>query len=145
MEKAKKILKKLLIILICVAILLFIIKSEQGNKMQYMDGLNYDITLHENGDMTIVETWDIYINHTNTIFKNFEISDKFGEIKDVTVKDLGEGKNLTKIDEFSYTFLVSPFCKNRLKKVFLDPKVVNEVGLIHIFENFASVFSNFIN
>ena len=102
MEKAKKILKKLLIILICVAILLFIIKSEQGNKMQYMDGLNYDITLHENGDMTIVETWDIYINHTNTIFKNFEISDKFGEIKDVTVKDLGEGKNLTKIDEEMY-------------------------------------------
>lgn len=64
--------------------------------------------------------------------KIFDIATALDKLKEEKIKIY----NLTKIDEFSYTFLVSPFCKNRLKKVFLDPKVVNEVGLIHIFENF---------
>ena len=99
----KKYIKAMIIICVFILIILTMLKMNTGvNNQQFMNKINYDITLHENGDMTIVEDWDIYISHTNTIFKNFDISNKFGEIKDVTVKDLSSNTNLTKIDEEMY-------------------------------------------
>lgn len=96
----KKYIKAIIIICVFILIILTMVKMSTGvNNQQFMNKINYDITLHENGDMAIVEDWDIYISHTNTIFKNFDISNKFGEIKDVTVKDLSSNTNLTKIDE----------------------------------------------
>ena len=44
-----------------------------------MNQLNYDITLNKDGSVTIVETWDIYISHTNTLFRTFAKSNKFGD------------------------------------------------------------------
>ena len=99
----KKYIKAIIIICVFILIILTMVKMSTGvNNQQFMNKINYDITLHENGDMAIVEDWDIYISHTNTIFKNFDISNKFGEIKDVTVKDLSSNTNLTKIDEEMY-------------------------------------------
>lgn len=43
---------------------------------------------------------------------------------------------LTKIDSYTYQFLASPYCRNRIKKVFINPKIIKSVGLFHIFENF---------
>lgn len=44
--------------------------------------------------------------------------------------------NLHKTDAYTYQFLASPYCRNRIKKVFVNPKIIKKVGLFHVFENF---------
>lgn len=102
-KKIKSKIQAFLILFIIIAIIMLMFKLDSDMSLKlYMDNLNYDITLHENGDMTIVETWDMYISHTNTIFKTFELSNKFGDVTDVSVKDLKTGKELVQIDEEMY-------------------------------------------
>ena len=115
-KKVKGKLIKYTIFAIIAVIILAIIGADQGFKGQYMDNLNYDVVLNEDGSMTVTETWDININHTNTIFKNFKLSNKFGEIKDVTVKDLKTGKQLTQIDEEMYHVTTDCFYALKLSK-----------------------------
>lgn len=101
-KKMKGKVQAFLILFIIIAIFILFLKFGDINTNLYMDNLNYDITLHENGDMTIVETWDMHIDHTNTIFKTFDLSSKFGEITNVSVKDLNTGEELVKINEEMY-------------------------------------------
>jgi len=115
-KKIKGKLIKYTIFVIIALIILAIIASDQGFKGQYMDNLNYDVVLNEDGSMTVTEIWDININRTNTIFKNFKLSNKFGEIKDVTVKDLTTGKNLTQIYEEMYHVTTDCFYAMNLSK-----------------------------
>lgn len=115
-KKVKGKLIKYTIFAIIVLIILAVIGSEQGFKGQYMNNLNYDVVLNEDGSMTVTETWDININHTNTIFKNFKLSSKFGEIKDVTVKDLKTGKHLEQIYEEMYHVTTDCFYAMNLSK-----------------------------
>lgn len=99
-EKIKKHIKKCCIIaaiiLVAGGIFMFCISREKY-KLQYMNQLDYKVTLKDNGEMEVTEIWDIYIKNTNTIFKNFDLSDKFGMITDVTVTDLETGKQLKQI------------------------------------------------
>lgn len=106
--KKKKIinvvLKKIKIwgIIAAAVILITLLLGLGTEKSQTMDKLTYNVQLDENGNMHVTEVWDIYINQTNTIFKNFERSNKYGEIKNVKVKDLETGKFLKKIDKEMY-------------------------------------------
>ena len=92
----KKLLKRCAIIAIIIVILI-LFSGTLFCKKQIMNKLDYEITLNEDGSATIVETWDIYISHTNTLFRTFEKSNKFGDIINVNVKDLTTGKNLEQI------------------------------------------------
>ena len=97
----KKNLKKFLTMAIVIMILILI----SGNlfvKSQIMDTLEYNITLNEDGSATIVETWDVYVSHTNTLFRNFKKLNKYDNIVDVKVKDLTSGTNLKQIYEEMY-------------------------------------------
>ena len=38
-----------------------------------LNELKFDAQINENGSMDVTETWDIYISHTNTLFKTFEL------------------------------------------------------------------------
>ena len=104
-KRLKKKLKKNLTRWGVMAIVVFLIILFSGklfSKKQIMNQLDYDITLNEDGSATIVETWDIYISHTNTLFRTFDKSNKFGDIINVNVKDLDTGKDLMQIDEEMY-------------------------------------------
>lgn len=99
-KELKKILKKVLTrwsIMAIVILLIVLFSGQLFSKKQIMNELDYDITLNEDGSATIVETWDIYISHTNTLFRTFEKSNKFGDIINVNVKDLDTGEDLTQI------------------------------------------------
>ncbi len=64
--------------------LIFNITSYAG--YQNWNSLNYDVTVNSDGSMNVVETWDVYISETNTVFKDFEINkSKYSEISDVRV------------------------------------------------------------
>lgn len=89
-------------IMAIVIVFILLCTGQLFTKKQIMNELDYNITLNEDGSVTIVETWDIYISYTNTLFRTFKKSSKFGDIINVNVKDLDAGKNLTQIDEEMY-------------------------------------------
>ena len=112
-EKIKKHIKRCCIIaaitLVICGIFELGLNSKEG-KYQYMNQLDYEVTLKDNGDMDVVETWDIYLKNTNTVFRNFELSDKFGMITNITVTDLETGKQLSQINEKMYHVTTDCFC-----------------------------------
>ena len=92
----KKVLSKIVrIFIIAIFISMFMycfMLKEIGvtsSKTLYLENLNYDVTVLENGDAKVVETWDINIAHTNTLFKTFTLSPlKYSEITDVEVGEI---------------------------------------------------------
>ena len=104
----KKFFKKILImIIISASISMFFIiammKDSRNEKIQYLNHLNYDVSLNKDGSINVVETWDIYVKNTGTLFKNFSLSKSlYGNITDVKVKDLENNLELTEIYEEKY-------------------------------------------
>ena len=97
-----KIKKKILIAFIFIAII-FIFKNTSYAGTQRLNSLDYNATLNEDGSMDVVETWDIYISETNTLFKDFDLdSSKYSGITNVKVKNLSTGEILTQIEEEMY-------------------------------------------
>ena len=104
----KKFLKKLVImIIISIVISIFlamaIMQDSDEGKIQYLNHLNYDVSLNEDGSINVVETWDVYVKDTGTLFKNFTLSNYlYGDITDVRVKDLENNRELTQIYQEQY-------------------------------------------
>ena len=70
-----------------------------------LKNLNYDVILNDDGSANVTETWKIYIEATNTLFKTFEIdSSKYKEITNVSVSEIsGNNKtNFSRIYEEQY-------------------------------------------
>ena len=80
-----------------ISIIVFCLFCVSFEKSQYIDNLDYNVIINEDGSIRIVETWDIYVNRTNTLFRNFEYDGgrEYGNIEDVSVIDLEEKKVLT--------------------------------------------------
>lgn len=80
--KTKKFI--MLFIVFCFGILLFSTDSYAGS--QNWKSLNYDVTVNEDGSMDVVETWNIHISETNTLYKDFTIdTSKYAGITNVEV------------------------------------------------------------
>ena len=93
----------LLIIFSIIGVLFFATNSYAG--YQEWNALDYDVTVHEDGSMDVIETWNVYISETNTLFKDFEmdINDYFS-IEDVKITEVENGieRPLTQIYEEQY-------------------------------------------
>jgi len=66
--------KKILFIFIFIIFILFLLTVKSSASL-YLNNLEYYVQIKENGDMDIVETWDIDVSDTNTLYKTFEIDD----------------------------------------------------------------------
>ena len=95
------------IIYIITFLLLFISlgtnKSNAGDL--YLNNLNFEVQINENGSMDVIETWDIDVEDTNTLYKTFETDDsKYSKITNVTVKEMTnkQNKDFLKTDEWAY-------------------------------------------
>ena len=67
--------------------------SEAGT--QKMKNLNYDVQLNQDGSMDVVETWNITVEDTNTLFKTFQKdSSKYGKITNVKVEEIKDNKEV---------------------------------------------------
>ena len=104
MNKTKKIKK---IITTLIFLILFIIlgntKSNAGSL--YLDNLNFDAKINQDGSMNVTETWDISISETNTLFKTFKTDNsKYSSITDVEVAEVTNNaeKKFSKIDSLMY-------------------------------------------
>lgn len=70
-----------------------------------LKNLEYNVQLNSDGTADVVETWRIYIEDTNTLFKTFEIDEsKYKEIRDVNVQEVKSTGNIdfAKIYEEKY-------------------------------------------
>ncbi|MGN1298476.1 MAG: DUF2207 family protein [Candidatus Scatovivens sp.] len=102
MKKFKKLLIIAIIFSIMSAFLLYCLKGGGNQKGQYLNSINYNVVMQEDGSMVVTETWDIYVENTNTLFKTFNISNRYGNIHDVQVTDLEEGKRFNDIETYMY-------------------------------------------
>lgn len=70
---------------------------------QRLNSIDYDVQLNKDGSMNVTENWDIYMDETNTLFKDFELDQsKYSGITDVKVKNLDTGMDLTQIYQEMY-------------------------------------------
>lgn len=97
-------IKNLLFIMIISLFLILGFSTNSFAGSQEWNLLNYDVTLKSDGSADVVETWDIDIEETNTVFKQFKIdSSKYSEITDVSVTQIEPSrKELRKINQEQY-------------------------------------------
>ena len=101
-KRTKKITLILLLIFIIGIIFSTNVKADDSGSL-YLNKLDFDVYINEDGSMDVTETWDISIRNTNTLYKTFKIDeDKYTSIENVTVKDVTTGQTLTMIDEEMY-------------------------------------------
>lgn len=96
-----KLKKKIgIIILFAITIILFSKQSVFAGYQEW-NALDFDVTVDSDGSMEVVETWNVYVSETNTLFKDFDIGTDNYQIRDVQVSEVidGEEKYLKKIDE----------------------------------------------
>ena len=87
--------------IIVIAIIIFfavltILPKHSNQQSQKMNELNYNITLNEDGSMNVIETWDIYVKNTGTLFRTFDDFNEY-QISDVEVVDLETNNKLNSI------------------------------------------------
>ena len=97
-------IKKILITVILALSFLLLSNIEVEATLELQE-LEIKAQINEDGSMNIIETWDIYISETNTLFKTFEIDNsKYSGITEVQVTEITDGKNsaFTQINEEMY-------------------------------------------
>lgn len=95
--------KIVMVMVVFFSILIISNRSNAGDLR--LKNLDYNVQLKEDGTADITETWKIYIEDTNTLFKTFEIdASKYKEITNVSVKEVKstENVNFTKIYQEKY-------------------------------------------
>ena len=103
MKKYKGLLISILVMAGIASFMLFVATSNHMTKIQYLQNLDYQVKMNNDGSMNVVETWDIDIIKTNTLVRNFNLSKtKFGDITNVQITDLQTGEKFKKINEEMY-------------------------------------------
>lgn len=101
-----KFIKKLLIGLSFIFLFLIILSIESNASSNLLlNNLDFSAFINSDGSMDVVETWNIEIEDTNTLFKTFKTdSDKYSDITNVQVKDITNGinKKFTNINSLMY-------------------------------------------
>ena len=104
MKKLRKLVYVLLFFILWIMLTSINMQSEANSDDLYLNSLNFDAKINENGEMYVTETWDIDIHNTNTLFKTFKTDkSKYSGIKDVKVTNVTNGvEPLTEIDQYMY-------------------------------------------
>ena len=98
--KLKKILTGFII-----TITLILLNSTSSEASLHLKNLDFTAQINEDGSMDVVETWDIKVSDTNTLYKTFKIDKtKYSGISNVFVQDItsGTNKNFKKSDIWKY-------------------------------------------
>lgn len=127
----KKTIKNLLKILIFLFAFLIIgnVKSMASGDL-FLNQLNFDAKINYDGSMDVVETWNIDIEETNTLYKTFKTdSTKYSGITNVQVSDITNGtqKSFKEINTLMYH--VTKDCYYGMKNDDGDFEIAWGVGL----------------
>ena len=123
-----KINKKLIILLFCFILLFFTNVSYAGT--QKWNSLNYDVMINVDGSANVVETWDVDISSTNTMFKTFEDDvDDYFEITDAKVSEIKNGQEVFLTEIYEEQYHVQSGCYYGLRKSIDEYEIAWNVGL----------------
>lgn len=92
---------KYVIILVIIFAILGVILCFNTDKIQIMNKLDYNVALNEDGSMNVVETWNVYVKNTGTLFKDFYNTNKY-PILDISVKNLKTNEQLEDLGHEEY-------------------------------------------
>lgn len=96
--------KFIFIILVLIELILIGTGSSKAGSL-YLNKLDFEVQINNDGSMNITETWNIDISSTNTLYKTFETdTSKYSGITNVKVKEIAYGteKPFIKTDEWAY-------------------------------------------
>ncbi len=103
MKKYKGLLITIVVMVAIASFMLFVATADYMEKVQYLQNLDYQVKMNNDGSMDVIETWDIDVIKTNTLVRNFNLSKtKFGDITNVQITDLQTGEKFKEIDEELY-------------------------------------------
>ena len=103
-KKTKFNIISIVIFIICIIIfgqIIIKVFADKDIQKQKMNELSYEINLNLDGSMNVIETWDIYVQNTGTLFRTFTDTDEYS-ISDVNVVDFNKNMNLTDINKYMY-------------------------------------------
>ena len=100
-----KLKNKFIFILLVAFIFIFIgtINSKAGSL--YLNKLEFDVQINNDGSMDVTETWNINISSTNTLYKTFQTDiSKYSGITNVNIKEVAYGteKSFIETAEWAY-------------------------------------------
>lgn len=97
-------LKKILLVLIEI-ILVMLLCSTKVEATLKLNNLDFDVQINSDGSMDIIETWNIYISETNTLYKTMEIDkSKYNSIRNFSVKEITSGRNNYFQEAYSWAY-----------------------------------------
>lgn len=118
----KKILITMLTVL--VSILIWPGVSKASDSELFLNLLQFEAQIQEDGSMDVTEYWDIDIEETNTLYKTFKIDkSKYSSITNVKVTDITNGQNIQFTEVFQEMYHVTKDCYYGL---------INEKGMFEI-------------
>ena len=86
-------LKKFLAIFI-ITIVLILLSATKSEASLYLENLDFTAQINEDGSMDVVETWDISVSETNTLYKTFnKDKTKYSELTNISVEEITNGIN----------------------------------------------------
>ena len=97
--------KKIGLAILFLIFIVFLFNTGSYAGTQHWNAIDYDVTLNSDGSMRVVETWNVDISNTNTLFKTFDLSGPDNYIiKDVGVIDVtnNQEKELRQINQYQY-------------------------------------------
>ena len=104
--------KKLLFLSSIIALfIIFCLSNTSYAGTQKWNSLDFNAKLNDDGSMNVTETWDIYINETNTLFKDYELDyNKFSGITDVKVELIENNKTIPLEEIYEEQYHVDSGC-----------------------------------
>lgn len=96
-----KIFKRAIILIVFLLGALSIWGSVEASSDLYLNSLNFDVQINSDGSMDVVETWNIDISDTNTLFKTFKRdSTKYTSITDGSVSRITSSGVAIPMDDY---------------------------------------------
>lgn len=102
--------KKILMLFLFTAITFMLVNFSYAGEQEW-NALDYNVVLNTDGSADIVETWDVDISETNTMFKDFDLSsDNSYFIDNVKVTRVEEGREVPLEQIYEEQYHVDPNC-----------------------------------
>ena len=124
-----KIKKLIFLILFFVGIILLNTHVQASGDL-YLKKLDFEATINTDGSMDVIETWNIDIENTNTLYKTFELDKtKFSNISNVEVMDVTDGYEKSFSQIYREMYHVTKGCYYGLEKIDGNFEIAWGVGM----------------
>ena len=97
-------IKKLFFIAI-ISFLLILLGTTNSHASLYLNSIDFNAQINSDGSMDVVETWNIDVSDTNTLYKTFKRDkSKYSSLKNINVKEItpGNEKNFLETNKWAY-------------------------------------------